>query len=703
MEGVFIIPGLRVLLLMVAVIFGGYIFVKLIKGIFWLFAGLFTGIGKLFERLFNFFKGMIGDGLRFAGHVVTALFYVPAIAFNIIRGHWSAANHYGRAIESECVGCTGCLYRLAVGHVATLLGLTPLTEGIERRVPEVMARAPGADRPTAGPNSFPGYDVVGSIPGGGSGAKLYLADMSEAKRRELSKNGREAPTRVVIKSFSLESGSTLPQIVRENRALAAARDLGIVLEHELGPRHFHYVMPYVPGDDLGTQTARMHGASGAAGLNDRQLSHAMVYAEDMLSTLHRFHASGLWHKDVKPSNIIVSDGRVHLVDFGLITPLRSAMTLTTHGTEYFRDPEMVRLALRGVKVHEVDGVKFDVYGAGAVLYSMIENSFPAHGSLSQIGKRCPEALRFIVRRAMADMDGRYTSANEMLADVRTVSSASDPFKVKPADLPSMAGRPELVEGLAAAQAEPPRSGKPYAAVGFGIGAVREVLSHLDKEDGKDKKVAVRSGAARFGRVAAGILVVLMLTGGLAVAFTAGSTGDWDPPYSGRLSSDSLSLNMEPAAQAGAAKLAQSMQVLPPVSLDRLPAPAANPGTVTTIGTVLVLDDLDADQGEPLAAGMAVLCSRLRAAHYAVIGDLSDSALVGEEDIELLAGARAAIGLSDPGDDNAVARLSDFLRDQDDSLDAILWVGQVGAGEPVRSRAVTRDEAVALELTSLLNG
>ena len=37
------------------------------------------------------------------------------------------------------------------------------------------------------------------------------------------------------------------------------------------------------------------------------------------------------------------------MDFGLVTPLRSAMTLTTHGTEYFRDPEMVRMALKGVK------------------------------------------------------------------------------------------------------------------------------------------------------------------------------------------------------------------------------------------------------------------------------------------------------------------------------------------------------------------
>ena len=38
----------------------------------------------------------------------------------------------------------------------------------------------------------------------------------------------------------------------------------------------------------------------------------------------------------------LSDGRVQLVDLGLITPLASAMTLTTHGTEYFRDPELVR-------------------------------------------------------------------------------------------------------------------------------------------------------------------------------------------------------------------------------------------------------------------------------------------------------------------------------------------------------------------------
>jgi serine/threonine protein kinase len=682
MEGIFVYSILRVVLLMAAVIFGGYIFIKLFKGLFWLVTGLFTGIGKLFQRLFNFVTGMIGDALRVVGHIVTGVFYVPAIAFNIVRGHWSAANHYGRAIESECLGVCGCIYRLAIGHVITLLGLTPLTEGIERRVPEVMARAPGKDRPDGGSNSFPGYSVVGSIQGGGSGAKLYIADASEAKRRELSKNGRVAPARVVIKSFSLESGSTLPQIVRENRALAAAADLGIVLEHELGPRHFHYVMPYVPGDDLGTVIARMHVAAGGEGLNPVQISHALVYAEDLLATLDRFHASGLWHKDVKPSNIIVSDGRVHLVDFGLITPLQSAMTLTTHGTEYFRDPEMVRLALRGVKVHEVDGVKFDVYGAGAVLYSMIENSFPAHGSLSQIKKSCPEALRWIVRRAMADMDSRYSSAREMLADLRAVSSASDPFAMKPAHLPSLAGHPEIIASMAT-PAVPPMVGMPFAAAG-----------PTEAPRGLHGSTPIRSSANRFGRIAAGILVTLLLTGFFAFTLMVGAPGGGDSGFLSARSDRNWSLPSE-------MRTAATMEVLPPVSLDRMPAAyAASASGLPSLGTVLVLDDLNAENDNSLAQHV---CRRLRSARYEVIGDLSDTSQTSESDIELLAGARAAVGLSDPGDDAAVARLSTFLREQDESLDAILWIGQAGEGELPRSRAVTRDETVAQELTSLLNG
>jgi serine/threonine protein kinase len=126
-----------------------------------------------------------------------------------------------------------------------------------------------------------------------------------------------------------------------------------------------------------------------------------------------------------------------LVDLGLVSSLGSAMTLTTHGTEYFRDPEMVRRALRGVRVMDVDGVRFDVYSAGAVLYAMVENSFPAQAELSPITRRCPASLAWIIKRAMAPYDQRYASASAMLEDVRALAAKSDLFGAKPASLPSM--------------------------------------------------------------------------------------------------------------------------------------------------------------------------------------------------------------------------------------------------------------------------
>src|SRR6185436_1053744 len=200
--------------------------------------------------------------------------------------------------------------------------------------------------------------------------------------------------------------------------------------------HFYYVMPYVKGEDLERVTRALHARGTSEGLADAELRLVLGYAIDLCDSLQRFHSGGLWHKDVKPSNVIVAKGRAHLVDFGLVTPLASALTLTTHGTEFYRDPEMVRLAIQGVKVHEVDGVRFDVYSAGAVLYSLIENSFPAHGSLSRLSKRCPEALRWIVQRAMAEMSSRYPSAAEMRADLAALAAARSPFDLRPADLPS---------------------------------------------------------------------------------------------------------------------------------------------------------------------------------------------------------------------------------------------------------------------------
>jgi len=419
---------------MLVALFG---FVALILAVVYVVVPLLGLTGRAFGRLGRFVGGEFSDAARFVGALVTAVVFLPLTLASVVIGRWSAAGHYLRASGDELASAGSCVYRFFIGRPLWLVGLSSVTEGIERRMPEVVARAPGSDRPRGRSGRFEGYAVVGSLPPGGSGARLYIAEPDDRKRAAYEALGRHGVGQVIIKSFSLHEGSSLPQIVRESRALEAAKNIGLVLEHELTNERFYYVMPYVPGDDLSTAIRRLHEQSGAGGLDPAPMRKGLGYARDLVRTLARYHHAGLWHKDVKPDNIIVHEGRAHLVDLGLVTPLRSAMTLTTHGTEYFRDPELVRMALRGVKVHQVSGEKFDVYAAGAVLYSIIENSFPAHGGLSQISRRCPESVRWIVRRAMAEYDKRYATADEMLEDLQAVLAADDPASVTPAQLPSM--------------------------------------------------------------------------------------------------------------------------------------------------------------------------------------------------------------------------------------------------------------------------
>ncbi len=685
--GVLAFP-LMILVYIAAAVAGVWLVIKILSGLGWLVGALFTGVGRVIGHVFGFARNEISDVVRAAGGMLTALIFAPLVGLNVVIGRWSKATHYGAALESELATAGQALYRAVVGNPARLLGLTGLTEGLERRLPEVLAHAPGPDRPNRRTGEFEGYKVVGSLPSGGSGARLFLAEPGSEKLEQFRRLGRTSPRRVVIKSFSLADGSTMPQIVRESRALEAARQLGLVVEHELTSNRFHYVMPYVPGDDLSITTRRMHESCGADGLDDRRTRLTLAYAADLLGTLRRFHGSGLWHKDVKPSNIIISDGQVHLVDLGLMTPLQSAMTLTTHGTEYFRDPEMVRLALKGVKVHEVDGVKFDVYSAGAVLFSVLENSFPAHGSLSKITKRCPEALRWIVRRAMADMNNRYGSSAEMLADIEAVRSARNPFKVLPAELPSVSGRPHVV---AEVEADTRPDAEPLGADpwedhrrrwGWGgstrrqhQAAATKVAQQGDKAAGKVKRPSRTHGALRglVGGAAALLIVAVFLGGAMRHQYeqqnreVARSGPRFELPVTGHET------------------------VWAPTPSRAVPH-ARGRSTPLPLGDgrrVLLVDDLSSSATARVHGEFDEIAGLLNGAGFAVLGT-GDSPLDDEQEISLLASARSRVGLSDPFIEESGPPLMDFVSEQGEAVEALLWFGSGPDENSYRVRLVAPD-------------
>lgn len=410
-----------------------YVGVPVLRAIGDAIAWTIRGIGAVIIHIASFIFGTIRDLARLVGAILATVIFFPLMLGSVLIGRWSAASHYSSSIVREGRVLLGCAYRVLLKRPLRLVLLDGVLEGVEQRVPDAIEGAPGGDSPSRKTGLFDGYRIVGSLRPGGSGAKLYVAEPEAAKRQRHA----GMPELVVIKSFAITDGSTLPQIIRESRSLESAKQMGLIFDHGLDEQRFFYVMPYHAGENLGVVTRQLHAESAGDGLAPRELRRGLKLIGDLVSTLAEYHRGGLWHKDVKPENVIVHDGRASLVDLGLVSSLRSAMTLTTHGTEYFRDPEMVRLALRGVKVHQVDGAKFDIFGAGAVLYFLLENTFPAHGALSSFSKRSPESLRWIVRRAMADYNKRYESAEAMLQDIRFALEATDTFAVRPAELPSM--------------------------------------------------------------------------------------------------------------------------------------------------------------------------------------------------------------------------------------------------------------------------
>lgn len=464
---------------------------------------LVLGFGLIFRligRIFVCIAGIIGDVFSLAANLLVLPFQlaralVLLVACDDDRDADAAATRFHGNVLEVCRR----FWSATVQRPLRIVGI----EVPPRRVPRspnglvavaIVAGAsqppppaPRGGSPSAAPppwpdpssvlGGFPGYTVESRLPSGGSGAKLYVAVPDSGKRAAL----KGAPASVVIKSFAIGEGSTLPQIVRESRSLEAARSLGLVLDHSFEAHRFWYAMPHFEGPSLGQlATSRHRGIAATAPLSAPSQRELVALVADVVASLARFHAAGLWHKDIKPDNIIVSNGHAQLIDVGLVTPLASTFTLTTHGTEYFRDPEMVRQALRGAKVNEVDGARFDLYSAGAVLYAVIENTFPAHGALSSFAKPSPDALRWIVRRSMAEYSKRYPSAKAMLEDLQFVLAAKDFAAVRPASLPSMRDAGTLNDAL---------TGEDAGAV-----APAATLAELARQTAREATVVARMAA-----------------------------------------------------------------------------------------------------------------------------------------------------------------------------------------------------------------
>ena len=165
---------------------------KLFLGLRWVLGNAFRGIGVLLVHVARTAKNMLVDIVHTLGALLTAIAIVPLTLVNFLIGRWSAGRHYGRALEDEFLSTLLGLYRIGLGHPLRLIGLGKLLEGLERRIPDLVDRAPRKAR-KGGVNEFEGYEVIGTLPAGGSGAALFLARPKPETRERLKRDDGELP------------------------------------------------------------------------------------------------------------------------------------------------------------------------------------------------------------------------------------------------------------------------------------------------------------------------------------------------------------------------------------------------------------------------------------------------------------------------------------------------------------------------------
>jgi serine/threonine protein kinase len=340
-----------------------------------------------------------------------------------------------------------------------------LAQGPGAPASEVASRGSRSTGDTAWP-VVPGYEILRVLGRGGMGI-VYDARQVSLNRRValkvlfggigLTPNGvqrfrREAETAAKLHhtnivpvyaigeedgihfyAMELIDGPSLDHVIRQMRARASSAGASAATsEHESGlSPDLGRTGPYTEGE-------LPWGAS--AGLSSSSLGSGSAYFDtvarmvaEVADALEYAHKQGVIHRDVKPSNLLLSPGsRLSLTDFGLARVLEQpGMTLSGEfvGTPAYMSPEQI--AVGRIPLDQ----RTDIYSLGATLYELLTLEPPHKGKsreqvLAEIVQKEPKAPRRVQKKVPVDLDTiclkclekdpdrRYQTGGELAEDLR---------------------------------------------------------------------------------------------------------------------------------------------------------------------------------------------------------------------------------------------------------------------------------------------
>ena len=214
---------------------------------------------------------------------------------------------------------------------------------------------------------------------------------------------RDSGLPVALKTMARVEPAALLRFKNEFRALADISHPNVVQLYEMFSlgEHWFFTMELLEGVDFlhwvergpapaaeampeatASKSGLLDTTSAPALLSDRRAQRLRLALRQLVEGVLAIHAAGKLHRDIKPSNVLVcSDGRVVLLDFGVVSDLSSLRgPLSQHdpilGTPAYMAPEQAR----GVPA----ALSADWYSVGVMLYEALSARLPPRPSPQDI-------------------------------------------------------------------------------------------------------------------------------------------------------------------------------------------------------------------------------------------------------------------------------------------------------------------------------
>jgi len=284
-----------------------------------------------------------------------------------------------------------------------------------------------------------GFQYAGAAPGEPQpgrrlGNRFELVQRLKTGRGISTWTGSDLRTgeRVVVKVTSAVALAPAARHRLEHEATVLARldSPGVVPVRHLGTTGdlLYLVTPWLEGESLEERLS----------VGPLTVPEALTLGRCVLTALVSAHREGVLHRDVKPSNVMVSGeplAHAILLDFGLSRSERLDPSLRDLpvGTARYLSPEQAGLLNRPVEASS------DLYSVGIVLFEalsgrpafdgtsvgeVLRQHLAARPRLRVVGVEVPRALEELIARLLqTDPQDRYQSAESALADLRDLEDA----------------------------------------------------------------------------------------------------------------------------------------------------------------------------------------------------------------------------------------------------------------------------------------